>query len=117
MTATFQIKSNDDGKYYFHFLDGSGNLLLMSGDYPDKEEAEQAIKDVQVGSLMSEQIAAGKVPAGDTFFVIKDARGDILVKSVLFDSRMVFDNALHAVKDNACVAEITDLTRTSSVDS
>lgn len=40
----------------------------MSGDYPDKLEAKQAIKDVRVGSLMSEQIAAGKVPAGDGFF-------------------------------------------------
>ena len=83
---------------------------MMSGDYPDKDQAEQAIKDVKVGSLMSEQIAAGKVPDGDIFFVIKDTTGDILVKSVLFNSRMVFDNALHAVKDNACVAEITDLT-------
>jgi hypothetical protein len=110
MAATFQLKSNDDGQYYFHFLDGSGELLMMSGEYPQKEEAEQAIKDVQVGSLMSEQIGAGKVPAGDTFFVIKDNRGDILVKSVLFNSRMVFDNALHAVKDSACIAEITDLT-------
>lgn len=110
MPATFELKSNDDGQFYFHFLDDRGELLMMSGDYPDKDQAEQAIKDVKVGSLMSEQIAAGKVPDGDIFFVIKDTTGDILVKSVLFNSRMVFDNALHAVKDNACVAEITDLT-------
>jgi uncharacterized protein YegP (UPF0339 family) len=110
MPAIFELKSNDEGLFYFHFLDGSGELLLMSGDYPKKEDAEQAIKDVRVGSLMSEQIAAGKVPEGDTFFVIKDTAGDILVKSILFNSRMVFDNALHSVKDNACIAEISDLT-------
>jgi uncharacterized protein YegP (UPF0339 family) len=110
MPATFELKSNEEGQFYFQFLDGRGELLMMSGEYPNKEEAEKAIKDVQVGSLMSEQIAAGKVPAGDTFFVIKDSAGDILVKSVLFDSRMVFDNALHAVKDSACIAEINDLT-------
>jgi uncharacterized protein YegP (UPF0339 family) len=110
MPAMFELKCNDQGQYYFHFLDSNGELLLMSGDYPQKEEAEQAIKDVRVGSLMSEQIAAGKVPDGDSFFVIKDTRGDILVKSVLFQSRMVFDNALHNVKDNACIAEISDHT-------
>jgi uncharacterized protein YegP (UPF0339 family) len=82
---------------------------MMSGEYEDKAEAEQAIKDVQVGSLMSEQIAASRVPGGETFFVIKDASGQILVKSILFDSGMVFDNALHQVKDNACIAEINDL--------
>lgn len=83
---------------------------MMSGDFLEKKEAEKAINDVKVGSLMSDQIAAGQVPGGETFFVIKDKAGNILVKSILFDSRMVFDNALHAVKDSACIAEISDLT-------
>jgi uncharacterized protein YegP (UPF0339 family) len=109
MPASFELKSNDEGQFYFHFLDAQGELLMMSGEYPDKQQAEQAINDVKVGSLMSNQIAAGSVPDGDTFFVIKDTAGDVLVKSILFDSRMVFDNALHTVKDNACIAEITDL--------
>ena len=110
MPAIFELRKNGDEQFYFHFFGRNGDLLMMSGHYPKKEQAEQAIKDVKVGSLMSNQIAAGKVPAGDTFFVIKDAGGDILVKSVLFDSQMVFDDALHTVKDNACVAEISDLT-------
>lgn len=110
MPANFQLKTNEDGQYYFHFLDGQGGLLMMSGEYPEKQQAEQAINEVKVGSLMSNQIAAGAVPDGDTFFVIKDASGDVLVKSILFKSRMTFDNALHSVKDNACIAEINDLT-------
>lgn len=110
MSATFELKHNDDGQFYFHFLDSQGELLMMSGDYPAKEQAEQAIKDVRGGSLMSEQIAAGKVPAGDSFFVIKDTAGQVLVKSILFDSEMVFHNALHTVRDSACVAEINDAT-------
>lgn len=110
MSACFELKTNEDGQFYFHFLDSQGELLMMSGEYPDKQQAEQAIKDVKVGSLMSNQIAAGSVADGNTFFVIKDTVGDVLVKSVLFDSRMIFDNALHTVKDNACIAEINDLT-------
>ena len=109
MPACFELKSNADGEFYFHFVDSQGELLLMSGEYPDKQQATQAINDVKVGSLMSNQIAAGTIPDGDAFFVIKDTAGDVLVKSVLFNSRMVFDNALHAVKDNACIAEINDL--------
>jgi len=110
MPATFELKTNDSNAFYFNFLNSSGELLLISGDYEKKEEAEKAIKEVQTGSLMSEQIAAGQVQEGNTFFVIKDADGDVLVKSILFDSRMIFDNALHLVKDNACIAEINDLT-------
>ena len=110
MPATFELKTNEENQYIFHFLNSQGELILMSGDYGNKEEAMEAIKEVRTGSLMSNQIAAGKVPEGDTFFVIKDTAGNIIVKSVLYDSAMVFDNALHAVKDNACVAEIVDLT-------
>lgn len=111
MPAIFELRKNDEQQYYFNFLDGEGDLILMSTEYPKKADAEQAIKDVRVGSLMSEQIAAGKVPAGDAFFVIKDSTGYILVKSVLYNNNMRFDNALHTVKDNACVAEIVDLTQ------
>lgn len=110
MSASFELKTNGEGQFYFHFLDGQGALLMMSGEYPDKQQAEQAISDVKVGSLMSNQIAAGTVPDGNSFFVIKDTAGDVLVKSILFEDRMNFDNALHSVKDNACIAEITDLT-------
>lgn len=110
MASIFELKSNDEGNFYFHFLGSDGELLMMSGDYDDKSQAEQAIKDVRVGSLMSEQIAGGKVPDGDSFFVIKDDKGDILVKSILFDNTMVMNNALHNVRDNACIAEIKDLT-------
>jgi uncharacterized protein YegP (UPF0339 family) len=110
MPATFELKTNDENQYFFNFLSSKGELILMSADYDNKEEATQAIKEVRTGSLMSNQIAASKVPEGDTFFVIKDATGNIIVKSVLYNSNMLFDNALHAVKDNACIAEIVDLT-------
>ncbi len=110
MPANFQLRQNDQQQYYFHLVDSAGELVLMSGDYDAKDQAMQAIKDVKVGTLTANQIAAGKVPAGETFFVIKDTQGDILAKSVLFDDRMHFDHALHLVKDDTCVAEIQDLT-------
>jgi uncharacterized protein YegP (UPF0339 family) len=110
MPATFELKTNDENQYVFNFLNSEGELIMMSGDYDNKTAAMQAIKEVRTGSLMSNQIAAGKVPAGDTFFVIKDAAGAIIFKSILFQSTMVFDNALHSVKDSACIAEVVDLT-------
>ena len=110
MPATFELKCNDDDLFYFEFVSSNDELLLMSGAYEVKQDAEQAIKDVQLGSMVSEQIAAGQTKEGGNFFIIKDSGGDVLVKSILFDSRMLFDNALHAVRDNACIAEIRDLT-------
>jgi uncharacterized protein YegP (UPF0339 family) len=110
MVSSFVLKQNEDGEIYFNFLDNEGEIILISGGYADKASAEEAIKDLKVNSLMSQQLAAGKTKDGAQFFVIKGTDGDILVKSALYTSTMVMDNALHCVKDNVCVAEVTDLT-------
>lgn len=110
MASSFVLKKSDDGDIYFNFLDKDGEVVLISGNYPDKTLAEEAIKDLRVNSLMSQQLAAGKTPAGEQFFVVKGSDGAILVKSALYTSQMVMDNALHCVKDNVCVAEVQDLT-------
>jgi uncharacterized protein len=110
MTAVFEMRANDRQEYYFHLVDSDGEVLLLSAEYPEKSELEKVIADVRVGSLMGNQIAAGKTKAGETFFVIKDSGGQVIAKSILFSSQMNFDNALHCVKDNACVAEVVDMT-------
>jgi uncharacterized protein YegP (UPF0339 family) len=110
MASSFVIKQNEEGEIYFNFLNNEGEIILISGGYTDKASAEEAIKDLKLNSLMSQQLAAGKTKDGAQFFVIKGSDGEILVKSALYNSAMVMDNALHCVKDNVCVAEVTDLT-------
>lgn len=110
MASGFVLKQNEEGEIYFNFLNKEGEVVLISDSYPDKVSAEAAIKDVKLNSLMSEQLAAGRTKDGGQFFVIKGSDGDILVKSALYTSQMVMDNALHCVKDNVCVAEVMDLT-------
>lgn len=110
MASSFVLKHNEDGEIYFNFLNSDGEIVLISGNYADKAEAEAAIKDVKLNSLMSQQLVAGKTRDGGQFFLIKGSNGDVLVKSALYTSQMVMDNALHCVKDNVCVAEVRDLT-------
>ena len=110
MASSFVLNQNESGEIYFNFLNSDGEVVLISDFYSDKALAEEAIKDVKLNSLMSQQLAAGKTKDGGQFFVIKGSDGDILVKSALYTSQMVMDNALHCVKDNVCVAEVMDLT-------
>ena len=114
MSASFILKQDLNNEYFFNFLDGEEETVLISGNYPDKTSAEEAIKDVKLNSLMSQQLAGGKTPNGEMFFVIKGSDGHVLVKSALYSSQMKMDNALHCVKDNACVAETKDLTASAA---
>lgn len=109
MSANFELANAESGAFTFRYVDSNGETLLLSGEHPSKAEAEQAIQGVRVGSLMSQQIAKGKTPEGQFFFVIKDNAGTVLAKSVLFENEMVFDNALHQVKDKACIAAIAEV--------
>ena len=113
MNVSFVLQQNTNNEYFFHFLDSNDEIVLFSDTYPDREAAEAAIKDVQTNSLISQFLAAGKTPNNEMFFVIKDKDGGVLVKSNLYTSNMKFDNALHCVKDNACIAETKDLTTSS----
>jgi len=108
MPAHFVLKQDINNDFYFHFLDTNDEVILLSGRYENRESTEAEIKDVKLNSLMSQQLAGGKTPDGKMFFIIKGSDGNVLVKSVLYTSQMTMDNALHCVKDNACVAEIID---------
>lgn len=110
MALSFELKTKGDSDFYFDTLDGKGELLLMSAEFDSRTAAEQAIQEVRVGSMMSQNIAVGDAQ-GKKFFIIKNQAGQVLVKSVLFESEMVFNNALHAVRDGACIAKINDCTQ------
>ena len=107
METQFTLKKIEN-YFTFELNNQAGDTLLFGGEYTSKDEAEADIKAVQVGSLMSPQIAAAKTKDGSKFFVIKSSNGDILAKSALFDNTMEFDNTLHQVKDSACVASVVD---------
>ena len=73
-SAHFKLSKNDEQLFVFEFFDKEGTLLLMSGEYESKDDATQSIKDVQVGSLMSPQIGAGKTAEGNNFFCDQEFR-------------------------------------------
>lgn len=108
MSSRFLIKQKDAQEYFFNFVDQEDEVILLSAKYTDKDSLLKAIEDVKLNSLMSQQLAAGKTPDGEQFFAIKGSDGNILTKSVLYTSQMLMDNALHCVKDNACIAEIVE---------
>jgi len=109
MPASFVLKQDTNSDFYFNFLDAKGEIILLSGHYADKDSTKAAIKNVQLNSLMSQQLAGGKTADGKMFFVLKGSDGNVLVKSALYTSQMTMDNALHCVKDNACIAEVIDV--------
>lgn len=107
--SAFQVSTVEDGYFQFSYINSQGESVLTSPEFETQDRVEQAIQDVRVGSLMSQQIAKGKTPEGGFFFLIRDSQGQVVARSILFETEMTFDNALHNVRENACVAGVTYL--------
>ena len=107
MSAMFKVSPIEEGMYQFEFINSNGEPLMVSPQFANQELAEKVIQDVRVGSMMSEQISTAKTPEGKFFFMIKDREGIAVAKSVLFDDEMTFNNGLHSVRENACIADIS----------
>jgi len=106
MPGMFKV-SQSDQQYTFEYLNGEGEVLLTSPPFANKEETETAIQAVRVGSLMSQQIGKSSTPQGEHFFMISDSSGMPVARSAAFSDEMVFNNALHHVRSDACTAEIS----------
>lgn len=107
MAAEFKVTSDEQGQFHFVYVNGRGEQLMTGLTYPDKPLTEQAIQEVRVGSMMSQFIAKGQTAEGALFFRISNQNGETIAESVAFDNEMVFNNALHQVRDGACIAAIT----------
>ena len=79
---------------------------MTSPSFEGREMIDKAIQDTRVGSMMSQFIAKGQTPEGGLFFLIKDNSGLPVARSILFSDEMLFNNALHTVRDDACIAAV-----------
>ena len=106
MPGMFKV-SQSDQQYIFEYLNGQGEVQLISPPFANKKETETAIQAVRVGSLMSQQIGKSSTSEGEHIFMISDSSGMPVARSVPFSDEMAFNNALHHVRSDACTAEIS----------
>ncbi|WP_221801805.1 hypothetical protein [Oceanobacter mangrovi] len=106
MAAVFKVSPDEQGLFQFEYFNGKGERLMVSQVFADQAATDQAIQEVRVGSMMSQFISKGQTPEGSFFFTIANQSGQTLVKSIPFENEMQFNNALHQVRDGACIASI-----------
>ena len=109
MSARFLMTSDETNRFFVNLVDAKGELLLIGGTYSGRDEAEAAVKRNTRRYTHEQSNRRQQNPSGDTFSILKPQRPGHR-QSQLFTSAMAFDNALHQVKDNTCIAELDDLT-------
>jgi len=76
--------------------------------YAAKAGAQGGIESVKVNSQEDARFERKKSKAGEPFFVLKAANGEILGKSEMYSSKSSMENGIASVMKNAPVAVIDD---------
>jgi len=104
----FVILKGASGQFHFNLKAGNGEVILSSQMYAAKAGAQGGIESVKVNSQEDARFERKKSKAGEPFFVLKAANGEILGKSEMYSSKSSMENGIASVMKNAPVAVIDD---------
>lgn len=114
MAAKFELKKATDGTYYFHLKAENGRIVLASETYNAKSSAEDGIASVRANSTRDERYARKMDSRSQPYFVLTATNGQVIGTSEMYVSDADLEIGIAAVKADAGLAEVSDLTVASS---
>jgi uncharacterized protein YegP (UPF0339 family) len=109
MSAKFELKMANDGQFVFNLKTPNGQVILSSQLYAAKQKAEEGIASVKKNASADERFERKSSKAGEPYFVLKAANGEIIGKSEMYSSAANMENGINSVKRNAPGADVEDI--------
>lgn len=97
-------------KFSFNLKAGNHETILSSQTYESKGSAENGIASVQENGPKEERFERKTSKAGEPYFVLNAANGQIIGTSEMYSSEAARDNGIESVKKNASSNTIKDIT-------
>jgi uncharacterized protein YegP (UPF0339 family) len=110
MAGIFELKTTAAGKFLFNLKAGNGEVILTSEQYEAKSSAENGIDSVRHNAPLDERYDRRTSKAGEPYFVLKAANGEIIGVSEMYTAKAGMENGIASVKTNAPDAKLKDLT-------
>jgi uncharacterized protein YegP (UPF0339 family) len=110
MAAAFELKGTDSGEFMFNLKAANGEVILTSQRYRAKSGAEDGIESVRVNAAHDERFDRRTSVAGEPYFVLKAANGQVIGTSEMYSSAAAMENGIASVKANAPGAKVKDHT-------
>ena len=108
--ARYVIHRVNRDNYYFTLVTHSGQLLLTSGVYTDKDRALRATNSARYLARQTENYQIFTEEDGGCYFLLGNAKTGNLAKSEHFPDRESLQHAIHLVKRNTNGARLEDTT-------
>ena len=105
----FQIYKSGS-EYRFRLFASNGENILHSESYTTKQNCLNSVDSVKTNAPKDERYDRRTATNGQYYFVLKAANGEIIGVSETYTTSYAMENGISAVKRNAPVAKVEDLT-------
>ena len=110
MAGKFEVKKSGSDQFSFRLKAGNGEPILSSETYQSKAGALNGIESVKTNAVNDARYERKTAVNGQPYFVLKAGNGEPIGRSETYSSTAAMENGIKSVKENAAVAETTDLT-------
>jgi uncharacterized protein len=109
MAGKFELKKATNGQFHFNLKAGNGEVILSSGMYKAKADAENGIASVQKNAADEARFERKTSAKGEPYFVLSAANGEVVGRSEMYASAASMEGGIASVKKNAADAKVVDL--------
>jgi uncharacterized protein YegP (UPF0339 family) len=109
MAGKFELKKATNGQFHFNLKAGNGEVILSSGMYKAKADAENGIASVQKNAADEARFERKTSAKGEPFFVLSTVDGEVIGRSEMYASAASMEGGIASVKKNAADAKVVDL--------
>jgi uncharacterized protein len=111
MAATYDLKHGANGeKYRFNLKGASGEVILVSETYENKEGALNGIESVRKHAADAAHFERKSSKRFEPYFVLKAPNGQIIGMSEMYSSEAACENGIASVRKNGPRAQLRDHT-------
>ncbi|MGS0741229.1 YegP family protein [Glaciimonas sp. GG7] len=110
MPASYTLKKDSDGQFYFVLTAANGDTVLTSETYAAKASAKNAIASVQTNSVQDSHYSRNQAANGKFYFNLIAANHQVIGHSLMYTTTGARDIAISAVKKNGPTSTVINET-------
>lgn len=110
MSGKFELKRSDNGQFHYNLKAGNSQIILSSGMFATRAEAEAAIALARQHAGDDGCFQRKTSTSGEPYFSLVAPGGKNLGRSEMYSSPQAMENGIASVKKNGPDATVADLT-------
>lgn len=106
MTASYELKKNDQGQFSWVLKAGNNEVILSSEMYQTRAAAENGIESVRKNAPVDRNYERKTSTDGRFYFTLKAANHEVIGTSQMYASDGNRDTGIESVKSNGPTAKV-----------